>query len=631
MSERNNELKVDKKQVALLGIAGLRDVPNRGNTWGQNGLTAEGLKKKFDALPLHVADKLNGLIDALGLGSVVVLDKKGNAYTLAEIASMAQTGGGGDVIVGAGLPPIKEEDNGKVLQALNGVWTAILLDLPKSLSELVNDTGFIDADGAPVQSVNGKKGAVSLLYEDVGADPSGTAYTEVSTHNTSDGAHSDIRLLLSALASRVNTALNSSDVDLDQLSEIVAYIKNNSSLIAGVTTSKVNVSDIIDNLSTNMASKPLSAAQGVALKSLIDTLDRTKLASSALTSAIETALADAKASGKFDGVGIAKIEQTNSVGNGKVDVYTITLTNGDQYTFDVTNGISPTVSVSKSGKVTTITIKDEYGTKTATVNDGADGAKGDKGDKGDTGAQGQQGIQGIQGPKGDKGDKGDTGATGAAGKDGEDYVLTSDDLDTIAARAVIKIKDGGVVGYVDENNNIILSGNLAKDTYTVKYEMEDGSAIDIGELSLAEVVGIINQIPISTDASGKVLVGANGEKGYKPNTRISASSGEERSIDGIETTGFIPCKYNDIVYIKNVTVTSSTNENMAFYDSEKAFIAGYYTKDFFGATTGALANGSPNKAVSDALTAEKDRLAYIRISANTISADSIVTINQPIE
>lgn len=84
--------------------------------------------------------------------------------------------------------------------------------------------------------------------------------------------------------------------------------------------------------------------------------------------------------GGKDGVGIEKIEQTNSVGNGEVDIYTITLTNGDTYDFAVTNGtngndgVSPTVSVSKSGKVTTITITDKNGTKTATVNDGADGS-----------------------------------------------------------------------------------------------------------------------------------------------------------------------------------------------------------------------------------------------------------------
>lgn len=37
------------------------------------------------------------------------------------------------------------------------------------------------------------------------------------------------------------------------------------------------------------------------------------------------------------------------------------------------DGISPTVSVSKVGKVTTITITDADGTHTATINDGADG------------------------------------------------------------------------------------------------------------------------------------------------------------------------------------------------------------------------------------------------------------------
>lgn len=37
-------------------------------------------------------------------------------------------------------------------------------------------------------------------------------------------------------------------------------------------------------------------------------------------------------------------------------------------------GVSPTVSVSKTGKVTTITIVDAEGTHTATINDGADGS-----------------------------------------------------------------------------------------------------------------------------------------------------------------------------------------------------------------------------------------------------------------
>ncbi len=48
------------------------------------------------------------------------------------------------------------------------------------------------------------------------------------------------------------------------------YIKDNKDLIDAITINKVNVADIIDDLLTNASNKPLSAAQGVALKTLID-------------------------------------------------------------------------------------------------------------------------------------------------------------------------------------------------------------------------------------------------------------------------------------------------------------------------------------------------------------------------
>lgn len=41
-----------------------------------------------------------------------------------------------------------------------------------------------------------------------------------------------------------------------------------------------------------------------------------------------------------------------------------------------------------------------------------------------------------------------------------------------------------VFGYVDENNNIVVSGNLPDGTYSVKYEMENGSTVNIGDLVL---------------------------------------------------------------------------------------------------------------------------------------------------
>ena len=105
---------------------------------------------------------------------------------------------------------------------------------------------------------------------EVGADASGTAEAKVSVHNTAADAHSDIRLLVQELTTRLNALADSDDDTLDQMSEIVAYIKSNKSLIDAITTQKVSVTDIIDNLTTNVANKPLSAAQGVALKALID-------------------------------------------------------------------------------------------------------------------------------------------------------------------------------------------------------------------------------------------------------------------------------------------------------------------------------------------------------------------------
>lgn len=94
----------------------------------------------------------------------------------------------------------------------------------------------------------------------------------MAAHNAGTDTHSDIRLLIHGLTERLNTLADSDDTTLDQLSEIVAYIKSNRDLIAAVTMDKVGVADIIDNLTTNVANKPLSAAQGVALKELIDAI-----------------------------------------------------------------------------------------------------------------------------------------------------------------------------------------------------------------------------------------------------------------------------------------------------------------------------------------------------------------------
>ncbi|MDO9796278.1 ESPR-type extended signal peptide-containing protein [Glaesserella parasuis] len=139
-----------------------------------------------------------------------------------------------------------------------------------------------------------------------------------------------------------------------------------------------------------------------------------------------------------------KLEQTN--GNitistiGKLIKTTETLTNGDlkiTYTDDTYNtiakgqdgkngadGKSPTVTASKQGDTTTITINNQDGQPATTVSI-KDGAKGDRGEQGIPGVagpkgdRGEVGSMGPAGPKGDTGQRGETGPAGPAGARGE--------------------------------------------------------------------------------------------------------------------------------------------------------------------------------------------------------------------
>lgn len=131
--------------------------------------------------------------------------------------------------------------------------------------------GFIETDPTVPEWAKAETKPV-YVAEEVGADPAGTATSVVGSHNTNTLAHNDIRNLITDLTTRLNALADSDDITLDQLSEIVAYIKSNKSLIDTITTSKVSVSDIVNNLTTGDNKKVLSAAQGVALKALIDAI-----------------------------------------------------------------------------------------------------------------------------------------------------------------------------------------------------------------------------------------------------------------------------------------------------------------------------------------------------------------------
>ena len=256
----------------------------------------DGLKTSSKS---NLVDAINSLVDG---GFAIELDT-----TLSEAGKAADAKAVGDALTEL---ESKEETDPTVPE-----W-AKAATKPSYTAE---EVGARPADWMPTAA---EVGALPATYtppdqtaEQVGADPVGTAAEAVSVHNTNNGSHADIRLLIDGLTTRLNALANSTDGDLDQMAELVAYIKNNKSLIDSITTSKVNVSDIVNNLTTNISNKPLSAAQGVALKELIDAL------SNSMTAYRTAAAQDVIDSGKVDkvtGKGLSSNDYTDAA-KAKVD------------------------------------------------------------------------------------------------------------------------------------------------------------------------------------------------------------------------------------------------------------------------------------------------------------------------
>ena len=264
-------------------------------------------------------------------------------------------------------------------------------------------------------------------------------------------------------------------------------------------------------------------------------------------------------------------------------------------------------------------------------------------------------------------------------------------------------QSGDVFGYVDENNTVTLTGNLPDGTYSVKYEMENGTKVNIGNLvldtnvyytvtntltnctnnnsatrvaqgssysatitansgytlksvtvtmggqsvavsggtiNIANVTGniVITAVAeeVKTEPTNQIplYVGANGEKGYKTNVRVSGSSGNESttSASGLETTGFIPFKYGQNIYIKDITFEAHGYQNVVYYNADKAIVVGIQCDLVFGgAKSGEIAVAKDIKQEGwYADTAKLASISYIRMTAKVIDDNSIITIDEPL-
>lgn len=110
---------------------------------------------------------------------------------------------------------------------------------------------------------------------------------------------------------------------------------------------------------------------------------------------------------------------------------------------------------------------------------------------------------------------------------------------------------GDVVGNVDSNNNIVLVGNLTDGTYTIKYEMADGSIVDIGNLVLdTNVYYSITKNLTNCTISNSIpsIVG-----GSSYSATISANSGYTLSSVAVTMGGANVSVINGVINIASVT------------------------------------------------------------------------------
>ena len=179
-----------------------------------------------------------------------------------------------------------------------------------------------------------------------------------------------------------------------------------------------------------------------------------------------------------------------------------------------------------------------------------------------------------------------------------------------------------VFGCVDENNDVILSGNLADGTYTLKYEMADGTYSEIGNLVVGEIVAEpVNLFVIGGD-------------GYIINGRCSSTGADRSDSNGYIVSNYIEVENGDTVYIKNATVSNSASA----YSGMK--LTGNNTIGLVPSTSESITNDSEANGITQ-FTINKADAAYVRIcivisSGTAITNDIvaskniIITKNEPL-
>lgn len=138
---------------------------------------------------------------------------------------------------------------------------------------------------------------------------------------------------------------------------------------------------------------------------------------------------------------------------------------------------------------------------------------------------------------------------------------------------------GDVTGVVDENNNILLTGDLADGTYKLKYENEDGTYTEIGTL---EIGAIPEPEPTYTNFADTT------SPDWKNECRLTTSIDQVTPLPGCAATNYISVQTGDIVEVSGINFVGGDNRqaaNGSFGGIAKAEVMKSTYGEFFGDVT----------------------------------------------
>lgn len=243
------------------------------------------------------------------------------------------------------------------------------------------------------------------------------------------------------------------------------------------------------------------------------------------------------------------------------------------------------------------------------------------------------------------------------------YAITNNLTNCTTSNSATSVQEGS-------SYNATLTANAGYTLGMVTVTM-GGSAVSVtgGAINIASVTGDIvitataneasgggttieNLLPKAVQLASNEIYGGDYDEdgvadGYAKGTRLSSSGSDRTDNEAIFATGFIEVNPTDTIYLKNVKISTNaenTYNEIAFYNSSKGFVSAigkvtaYNILTNYGGTSETYENfpvltsfSLQSLAAGLGVDFTANDVKYMRLSCLKISADSIITVNQPIE